>query len=406
MGIKVGWGKSIPIKKWGGWYPWGMGNGKWGKFIIGEWGWGINIHPIAIPTSELEPDDNGGERIKRKLFFMNGDWDQDSGGAPLLPFNDHDIGNTFGNGPPLKLVSFWVMDVDRVRQAKNAVSVSGILDIGISRSSSFSYKPYDWSPKYNHQGVSSLTVLFEGIYTESEENGGERLMCLLGNATMPTSQFDDSMLGSDLKYQFGSEELLSKASSPYPYQDNLVDEEVEMKDGGANDQHHKLGPFVLGGRKTEATDGDLDNFRLMVQDLRCEPGNNLTEIRTARVSSVFRSLRHAEGRWRSSDGQLCMVSCRAFVGAPSDSCNSQICLYLPRTFSIKQRSTDMASLSLLSDVLSPHLFVIPHTMPNPRTPRSYVDVEVLSLASLFGRYRRQLQEEKLEVEKPFHLNAE
>ncbi|KAL7168265.1 hypothetical protein ACSBR2_038659 [Camellia fascicularis] len=267
---------------------------------------------------------------------MNGDWDQDSGGAPLLPFNDHDMANTFGNGPPLKLVSFWVMDVDRVRRAKNALSVSGILDIGISRSSSFSYKPYDWSPKHKQQGVSSLTVLFEGIYTESEENGGERerLMCLLGNATMPTSQFDDSMvsmnensysyynqnlhlvpddqimlllrypktftltsrgingemkslnqkwnftyfdkvhissqLGSDLKYQFGSEELLSKACSSYPCQDDLVDEEVEMfkgeefceilldfaenqifyfvprrKDGGANDQHHKLGPFFI-----------------------------------------------------------------------------------------------------------------------------------------------------------------
>ena len=43
-------------KKWGlKWVeenpnPWGNGeggtHGEWGKFIIGEWGWEINIHPI------------------------------------------------------------------------------------------------------------------------------------------------------------------------------------------------------------------------------------------------------------------------------------------------------------------------------------------------------------------------
>ncbi|XP_028074039.1 uncharacterized protein LOC114276453 [Camellia sinensis] len=102
-------------------------------------------------------------------------------------------------------------------------------------------------------------------------------------------------------------------------QNQIFDFVPSRKDGGANDQHHKLGPFVLGGRKTEATDGDLDNFRLMVQDLRCEPGNNLTEIRTARVSSVFRLIHSSENIYRAmkrtglsgtqkEDGALLMAS--------------------------------------------------------------------------------------------------
>ncbi|CAK9154436.1 unnamed protein product [Ilex paraguariensis] len=379
---------------------------------------------IMSSASELVPDDNRGEKMKKELFFLNGDWAQDSGGAPLMPFDNRDQpSNYFGYGAPMKLVSFWVMDVDPVRRVKNTVSVSAELEIGITRRTSFSYKPYDWSPGFHmEQGMSRLSILFEGIYVESKDNQGQLLMCLLGSSTIPiTSQHVDSweydnqhsynykkqspleqddqimlilrypktftlttrgisgemkslkqkwqltyfdrvhiysQLGCYSRYQFRSDELLSKACSQYPYPDNFVDEEIKMFKGdeyceklreflwseifrfvsnwkhiGTNNDHSKLGPFALGW-KIEATDGYLDNFRLMVQNLQCEPGNNQSEIKTARVSAVFRVIRSseyrqreeertglssttlsAEGVWHSSHGQLCMVGCLGLVGA-------------------------------------------------------------------------------------------
>lgn len=36
--------------------------------------------------------------------------------------------------------------------------------------------------------------LFEGIYIESIENGGERLLCMLGNSTLPCNKWTNDPL--------------------------------------------------------------------------------------------------------------------------------------------------------------------------------------------------------------------
>ncbi|XP_059638055.1 uncharacterized protein LOC132279984 [Cornus florida] len=410
---------------------------------------------ILSSASELEPDDNRGDRLRKEHFFLNGDWYQESGGAPFMPFGVHDM-----PGPPMKLVSFWIMDVDPVCRAKNAISISGALEIAKTRRSLYSSKPYQWSPKfYTARGISSLTILFEGIYIETEDNGGKHLMCLLGNATMPTSsQFVDSLesmheygeyrrgykyeptlvqddqimlvlrypkaftlsarvisgemqsmnqkwnltyfdkihissqLVSYSNYQFGAVNLLSKACSPYPHQDNLVMEDVKMFTGdglceklmdvelndifnimpnleciGWKDCHGKLGPFVL-DRKIEASDEDFNQFKLIIQNLHCEARIDENEMKTARVSAVFQVFSSskywhreaertglssmtlsAEGIWHSSDGQLCMVGCLGQVGGRSERCSYRICLYIPLTFSIKQRSMVFGTISSINE---------------------------------------------------------
>lgn len=41
---------------------------------------------------------------------------------------------------------------------------------------------------------SVLSILFEGVYVESNENGGERLLCMLGNSTLPYNKWTDDPL--------------------------------------------------------------------------------------------------------------------------------------------------------------------------------------------------------------------
>ena len=78
---------------------------------------------------------------------------------------------------PLKLVSFEVKDVNSVPKSKNAVSLSGILSIGVSRNITILY---DFSLKFpKRPGISAPKIVFEGVYIETEEKGGERLFALL-----------------------------------------------------------------------------------------------------------------------------------------------------------------------------------------------------------------------------------
>ncbi|ESR64271.1 hypothetical protein CICLE_v10010489mg, partial [Citrus x clementina] len=414
---------------------------------------------VLSSASELKPDDNRSSRIKEELSFVNGDWEQDSGGAPLMPFDDKEMHRSpAGPGSFLKLASFWVVDVDPVRRTRNMVSLSGIMEIGVTARQPFSYRP-GWSPKFRKDpGLSSMTILFEGVYIESEENGGEWLICLLGTSMMPrTNQFlpsweladmygykfgehhqppliqDDqimlvlrynrtfslttgnitgemkslheksdfkyfdgvhlsSHLGLHSKYQFGAEELLSKACSPYPYQDSLVDEEVILfkddnicdtlhryvsrgmfdimpswKSVGSNDDANKLGPFILNGTAKDMDSGS-NYFRLNVQNLRCSQGIDENNSNYARVFALFRVIQSwedeytsadrtglsgltlsAEGIWRSSEGQLCMVGCLGVVETSSQRCNSRICLHFPLTFSITQGTTVFGTITSISD---------------------------------------------------------
>lgn len=555
---------------------------------------------------ELPPDDNRGERLKKELLFTNGDWDQESGGAPLMPFDSRELpSNTFMNGPPLKLASFWIMDVDPVRRAKNTVSVSGTLQISISRTDPLYYKPYDWYPKfYMQQGTTKMTVLFEGIYVETEENGGQYSMCLLGNATMGTSveqmnpcipgdpwnpcllqvknkpstfQDDQIMLilhypstftltkrgitgemkslnnrgkptyfdkvhissqmsGRKTKYQFGSEELLSRACSPYPYQDSFLNDDIEMYKGddyceklredvwnevfefvstrenaGKEVEKNKLGPFLLDkDLEAAAEHNNLDRLRLMIQELECEPEStpHIGGIsRSAKVSAVLRVIQKsgyvyreemrtglsrmtltAEGVWHSCAGQLCMIGCLGSPNGILDSCTPRITLYFPVTISLKQHSRvlgiitslngseshhplmfkkvatsreilnrfpwesqlkwsynhtniislakelrkrhvptnmertlrklffrypsskgdDIANFSFLADVLSVQVCAAPLSSADSETAKTYLEIVILSMGSLLGRYRSSPYQEKPagDVQKVFHSASE
>lgn len=414
--------------------------------------------------AELKPDDNRLYTIKEELSFLNGDWWQElnGGGAPLMPFDDRELsGNSTDLRSPVNLVSFWVTDVDRRHHSKNSIFVSGILQMGITLEGLLSEKPYEGSPRFDiWPAHSQLSIIFQGIYTESEKNQGERVMCLLGSAVLPSRQpdlsepwgwvkefgytnqplltqddqivlvlrypktvtlrsravhgslkslnpksnlkyFDEvhmsSWLSSSVNYQFSSENLVSKACDPYPYNDSLVNGDIDTYKGldfcdilerfthqealtilpnwkcnGTDDFCRRLGPFVS-DKEIKATNGSFKNVKLVLQDVRCENMTSKENGWSTRVSSVFRAVPpsenrftaaqrtglsnrtlYAEGIWKSSSGQLCMVGCSAFVDADGNGCNTRICLYVPLSFSVKQRSILLGTMSSLDISPSPY----------------------------------------------------
>lgn len=135
-------------------------------------------------ASDLKPDDSRGYRLKDELSFFNGDWEQEKNGAPLMPFDDNDMHKIQSPGfSPWRLVSFEVKDVNSVQILKNAVSLKAVLSIGISRNTTIIS---DSSPKFQMRpGMSALRIDFEGVYLENKKNDGERLICLLGDTTLP-----------------------------------------------------------------------------------------------------------------------------------------------------------------------------------------------------------------------------
>ncbi|RYQ82152.1 hypothetical protein Ahy_B10g100760 [Arachis hypogaea] len=132
-------------------------------------------------ASKLSPDANRGIKIKRELSFNYGDWEQEDGHATLIPFNQS---NRFEHSLALKLVSFKVVDVSSVHHFENTVSLGGIMSIGISGEGP-NFRTHECCPFTKRPGLSVLKIAFEGVYLQSNENGNEHLMCLLGNTTLP-----------------------------------------------------------------------------------------------------------------------------------------------------------------------------------------------------------------------------
>ncbi|XVF49257.1 hypothetical protein PTKIN_Ptkin03bG0254000 [Pterospermum kingtungense] len=158
--------------------------------------------PYLTSATEIKPDDSRSYRLKNELSFFNGDWEQVNGGAPLMPFDDSDIPkDSFPSSPPLKLVSFEVKNVNPVHHSKNSVSLGGIMNMFISRKGSIDYIHGWYSKFYMVPGLSVLPIVFEGVYIETEDDGGERLLCLIGNSTLPSrNRLDDSL---DLANKYG-----------------------------------------------------------------------------------------------------------------------------------------------------------------------------------------------------------
>ncbi|KAK7327635.1 hypothetical protein VNO77_21719 [Canavalia gladiata] len=148
----------------------------------------IEKHCSSYLASSSKPilDDNRGYTLERELSFTNGDWKQEKGGFPLMPFDESDLPSPLlpHTADPLQLVSFQVQDIKIVHHFQNAlVNVGGILSLGIARNTTFF--PTLRSPSFTMMpGFSILTLVFEGVYLESE---GDRLLCLLGNTALPVS---------------------------------------------------------------------------------------------------------------------------------------------------------------------------------------------------------------------------
>ncbi|PPS05143.1 hypothetical protein GOBAR_AA15517 [Gossypium barbadense] len=116
-----------------------------------------------------------------ELSFYLGDWEQETDKAPLIQFDDN--GNLESSQPPtslLKLASFEVKDANSIQQLQNTVSLGGVLSVGISKDWSFSYGGIEHNM---NPGSSVVKIVFEGVYMEIEDDGEERLMCLVGSST-------------------------------------------------------------------------------------------------------------------------------------------------------------------------------------------------------------------------------
>ncbi|KAF2282991.1 hypothetical protein GH714_043053 [Hevea brasiliensis] len=204
-----------------------------------------------------------------------------------------------------------------------------------------------------------------------------------------------SQLSKLSNYEFGSENFVSKACEPYPYEDSVANGGIDIYKGtgfceilgqitgegagpftivphwrcnGTDDFCSKLGPFVS-DKEIKATDGSFKGVELSMQNVKCEQMPAQGNVSSARVAAVFRAVPPvenqyvmamrsgpsnmtvaAEGIWKSSSGQLCMVGCLGLVDTDGSSCNSRVCLYIPMSFSIKQRSIIIGSFSSTSKI--------------------------------------------------------
>lgn len=418
--------------------------------------------PIFSSTPKMKLGIEEIYKFGGRLSFQNGDWGQEDGGSPLIPFDDSDMPqNTTSARSLLKLVSFWLLGIDFANPNQDAIGFCGVLAVGITRNRTLPYQPTHWYPWFHGRpGYSELSIFFEGLYVQSEDNEGDGMMCMLGTSVFPFSEghedfttwpveygcnrhsqppsmkddrimlilqypqsfsltsravlgemrslrkrsdpkyFGNIQISSHLdyhqsSYKFVSDKLVPKACNSHLYQE-LDSSRIDVFQGSnfckvfqrlSSEKFdifvemHKeknsstLGPFLL-DEEIEKKENILYVFKLMLVDLHCVPGSNNNEVRTAKVSAMFRAVSSqkdfltsgartglsgmtisAEGTWNSSSGQLCMIGC---VGLEDDMnrCNSQISLILPVTLSITQRSILIGTISSVEGIqsFSPMLF--------------------------------------------------
>lgn len=166
-----------------------------------------------------------------------------------------------------------------------------------------------------------------------------------------------SQLSCYLKYEFSSELLYSITCSPYVYQEdgairsishNFFSVLPHWKFKGINLYPWKLGPFLL-DKEMKAADWRYNNVMLMVEHINCEKGTNEDGIGVVRVSTVIRAITPVDYRRPPTSGQLCKLGCLGVVDSGLEVCNSQVLLYFPRAYSIKQRSMIYGSISSVND---------------------------------------------------------
>lgn len=223
------------------------------------------------------------------------------------------------------------------------------------------------------------------------------------NSKTSLKYFDKVQITSQLQantrdYEFSPDEIIAKACKPLSYSETSISGAIEVYKGvdfctslrkastdaafvvaphwqcnGTDEFCSKFGPFAS-DKQINATDGGFKDVRIVVQNIICVTKKAREDVVVAKVSAVFRAFDIpnnqfienqrsglgnmtlvAEGLWNSSSGQLCMIGCLGVVGEEGDHCDSRICLYIPLSFSIKQRSTILGSISSI-DKSSPPYF--------------------------------------------------
>ncbi|RLN08097.1 hypothetical protein C2845_PM11G19330 [Panicum miliaceum] len=151
---------------------------------------------VLSSAAELGSDPDSAGALKYKLSFVNGDWTQDAGQAPLLPSHGS-YADAAAAGPDespqgVPLASFMLLHMDTVprRGARTALDASGVLSLTITRRNCCcSYMDPSAAQYFElRPGIARLLVLFQGVYTETKSSasgGGERVLCMVGDRVFP-----------------------------------------------------------------------------------------------------------------------------------------------------------------------------------------------------------------------------
>ncbi|TVU38234.1 hypothetical protein EJB05_11591, partial [Eragrostis curvula] len=151
---------------------------------------------VLSSAAELKVEADDVHAMMHQLSFTNGDWSQDDAAqAPLMPFEGSYADTSATDVGPLdavRLASFMLTHVDaapRRRGARTAVNVSGCVSFTVTRDQCCRRVEPRVSPEFElGSGFATLDVVFEGVYTEtmsSASAGGERVLCMVGNAVLP-----------------------------------------------------------------------------------------------------------------------------------------------------------------------------------------------------------------------------
>ncbi|GLJ30664.1 hypothetical protein SUGI_0607260 [Cryptomeria japonica] len=113
---------------------------------------------------------------------------------------------------------------------------------------------------------------------------------------------------------------------------------------------NRVGPF--------SDQGGFSNSRILIQGFECFRSKEYPDVNVSAAirvlpaqeqehdteSSRLISVMWIQGTWRkASPGEICMVGCLASTPAPA--CDFQVCLYIPKAFSLKQRNLMLGFIS-------------------------------------------------------------
>ncbi|XBH89346.1 hypothetical protein VPH35_081269 [Triticum aestivum] len=147
--------------------------------------------------------------VVHDLHFAKLDWRQDAGHEPLMPAKKAQTENQ-NTGPELlqeatPLATFMLTHADIVewQRMSSSLNVSGVLTLTINRNCCCSDNKSEMmdphsgrrsSPEFKLlPRIAKLKILLEGVYTEA--GGGERVLCMVGNALLPMRGGGNTMEG-------------------------------------------------------------------------------------------------------------------------------------------------------------------------------------------------------------------